>query len=341
MRSLISELVALSKLWIKPIWSIPSVFQRILLFGYLQNNVHPIYYPCFSAIRSQMPVDVIYLCEHRQWIWKVAPFVSAQRYPYPELLLPYKRQVWKVGPFRNPLSSRLDISLLHNFLLHSHPISWLLVLPSKFSFVPLACRALPPCELAQSVSSWQINWQRWQGLDTHRCQNKSLLGQSCSSAKANTSHFLKLKLCHWVMNHLHGKQRGGCWNFWSANMIGCLCLSAQWASTTEWRWQKRPLITNCPLLPAAKKKRLLIAGLPHGFLLQTQTMFSTTEKNTQVNFFANLEFRLKKGQAGWRWKARQRSLWHRSQNVAFSLNFFLKFKKETYYFFHQKQEQAW
>ena len=158
-------------------------------------------------------------------------------------------------------------------------------------------------------------------------------GQSCSSAKANTSYFLKLKLCHWVMNHLHGEQRGGCWNFWSANMIGCLCLSAQWASTTEWRWQKRPLITNCPLLPAAKKKRLLIAGLPHGFLLQTQTMFSTTEKNTQVNFFANLEFRLKKGQAGWRWNARQNSLWHRSQNVAFSLNFFLKFKKETYYFF--------
>ena len=175
MRSLISELVALSKLWIKPIWSIPSVFQRILLFGYLQNNVHPIYYPCFSAIRSQMPVDVIYLCEHRQWIWKVAPFVSAQRYPYPELLLPYKRQVWKVGPFRNPLSSRLDISLLHNFLLHSHPISWLLVLPSKFSLVPLACRALPPCEFPQSVSSWQINWQRWQEHDTHRCQNKSLL----------------------------------------------------------------------------------------------------------------------------------------------------------------------
>ena len=36
-------------------------------------------------------------------------------------------------------------------------------------------------------------------------------------------------------------------------------------------WQKRPLITNCWLLPAAEKKRLLIAG----FLLQTQTMFST------------------------------------------------------------------
>ena len=26
--------------------------------------------------------------------------------------------------------------------------------------------------------------------------------------------------------------RGGCWNAWSANMIGCLCLSQQWAPTT-------------------------------------------------------------------------------------------------------------
>ena len=99
----------------------------------------PFSYPLPNASRGY-----IYFCEHRQWIWKVAPFVSAQRYPYPELLLPYKRQVWKVGPFRNPLSSRLDISLLLNSLLQSHLISWLLILDlsSEFSFVPLACYKL-------------------------------------------------------------------------------------------------------------------------------------------------------------------------------------------------------
>ena len=82
-------------------------------------------------------------------------------------------------------------------------------------------------------------------------------GQSCSSAKANTSYFLKLKLCHWVMNHLHGEQRGGCWNFWSANMIGCLCLSAQWASTTEWRWQKKAPNYELPVVASCQKEKAL------------------------------------------------------------------------------------
>ena len=111
----------------------------------------PFSYPLPNASRGY-----IYFCEHRQWIWKVAPFVSAQRYPYPELLLPYKRQVWKVGPFRNPLSSpSLDISLLHNFLLQSHLISWLLDLPSKFSFVPTDFVVL--CPRASSHKVFQVD----------------------------------------------------------------------------------------------------------------------------------------------------------------------------------------
>ena len=97
-------------------------------------------------------------------------------------------------------------------------------------------------------------------------------------------------------------------DFQSANMISCLCNCAQrvpkkkrcktkqipkrcifskwrydWLSLPSRkirpnhsmpRWQKRPLITNCRLLAAAQKKRLLIAR----FLLQTQTIFSTVPK---------------------------------------------------------------
>ena len=122
----------------------------------------------------------------------------------------------------------------------------------------LSClwRVAPSCRLPQSVSSWQINQRRrgWQGQDDiHCCQNKSRAGQR----NANTSYFLKVSL-----NESSAGKRGifkTCQHDWLSLPFCTLSPNHRVAVA------KKPLITNCWLLPVAEKKRLLIARLPHSF----------------------------------------------------------------------------
>ena len=124
----------------------------------------------------------------------------------------------------------------------------------------LSClwRVAPSCELPQSVSSWQINQRRgWQGQDDiHCCQNKSLLGQSGAKERQHL-FFLKVSL-----NESSAGNRGifkTCQHDWLSLPFCTLSPNHRVAVA------KKPLITNCWLLPVAEKKRLLIARLPHSF----------------------------------------------------------------------------
>ena len=137
-------------------------------------------------------------------------------------------------------------------------ISWLLLFYLFFSFF----RAFGvSCPRASSPKVFQVDRLTIGGVDKDKMISTAVKTNHCSDRagqrNANTSYFLKVSL-----NESSAGKRGifkTCQHDWLSLPFCTLSPNHRVAVA------KKPLITNCWLLPVAEKKRLLIARLPHSF----------------------------------------------------------------------------
>ena len=111
--------------------------------------------------------------------------------PYPELLLPRPRQVSKLAPFRNPLSSGLDKSLLFDFYCNRFH-GFCFSICSFFLVLGVSCPR------AGSPKVFQVDRLTIGGGDKDKMIPTAVKTNHCSDRagqrNANTSYFLKVSL---------------------------------------------------------------------------------------------------------------------------------------------------